>query len=135
MKLNLGHVARLNLHSLLGQVPAKVGEIRLFWAIQEKLALTEKENKAVGYHEEVGPPPEKQRIARWNSDQTIEEVQIDLSDEEVDILSRVLDVAQFPSQGNRVWLEPLLVTLDEHEDRVKAERAAAAHPAKFKRRR
>jgi len=47
MKLMLDHTQRLNLHALLGAQRADVGSIRAIWAIQDRLALSADEEKAI----------------------------------------------------------------------------------------
>ena len=48
MKLILDHTQRLNLHALLGAQRADVGSIRAIWAIQDKVALADEEEAAIG---------------------------------------------------------------------------------------
>src|SRR5471030_469461 len=53
MKLTLDHTQRLNLHALLGAQRADVGSIRAIWAIQDRIALEDDEEKAVDVKREM----------------------------------------------------------------------------------
>jgi hypothetical protein len=53
MKLTLDHTQRLNLHALLGAQRADVGSIRAIWAVQDKIALSADEEKAIELKREL----------------------------------------------------------------------------------
>lgn len=53
MKVQLDHTQRLNLHALLGAQRGDVATVRVIWAIQDKIALTPDEEKAIELKREL----------------------------------------------------------------------------------
>jgi len=53
MKIQLDHIQRLNLHALLGAQRGDVATIRALWVLQDRLALTPEEEKAIELKREI----------------------------------------------------------------------------------
>jgi len=62
MKIQLDHVQRLNLHALLGAQRGDVATIRALWALQDKLALTPEEEKAIELRREFAAGHEQRHM-------------------------------------------------------------------------
>jgi hypothetical protein len=108
MKLMLDHTQRLNLHALLGVQRVDVGSIRPIWALQDKLALDEFEEKAIGLRCETINGKE---LKVWDPSLTIPVKELDLAATEVVRIKAAIEVwASFSVATDRRWLEPLLET-------------------------
>ena len=106
MKLMLDHTQRLNLHALLGAQRADVGSIRAIWAIQDRLALDEAEEKAVGLKREIVAGQER---VVWNPALSLPTREFEFSDTEIARIKAAIE--SWPTYGadaDRRWLEPLL---------------------------
>ena len=116
MKLTLDHNQRLNLHALLGAQRADVGSIRAIWAVQDKLALDAKEEKAKELKRELVSGQE--RIV-WNPSLSIPAQDFDLCEAEVARLTAALQTWDSYAAGvDRRWLEPLIRALFSPEGKL-----------------
>ncbi len=97
-QLDLDHVQRLNLHALLGQQTAIVGQIRPIWALQKRLDLNKEEAAAIGLNRDA---------MTWDAGGILEPKQFTFTDTEVSLIRPALERATFPAAA-RSWLEPLL---------------------------
>ncbi|MBI4907860.1 MAG: hypothetical protein HY820_29820 [Acidobacteria bacterium] len=106
MKIHLDHIQRLNLHALLGAQRGDVATIRALWAIQDKLALTPDEEKAIEFKREVVFGQER---LTWNPALIVPAREFELTDAEIARIGAVLDTwAGYGVNADRRWLEPLL---------------------------
>ena len=109
MHLMLDHTQRLNLHTLLGAQRADVGSIRAIWAIQDRLALSAEEEKAIELKREVVAGQER---VVWNPTLSIPAKEFEFSDAEVGRIKTVLQMwDSYGAAADRRWLEPLLELL------------------------
>ncbi len=106
MKIQLDHIQRLNLHALLGAQRGDVATIRALWALQDKLALSPEEEKAIELRREFGGGHER---LLWNPALNLPPKELELSEAD---LARIHDALEtWPSYwagSDRRWLEPLL---------------------------
>src|SRR5947209_9028341 len=105
MKLTLDHTQRLNLHALLGAQRADVGSIRAIWAIQDGIALTGDEEKALELKREVVGGQER---VVWNPAMTVPIREFEFSEGEVARLAAAVRTwDSYAVCADRRWLEPL----------------------------
>jgi hypothetical protein len=113
MKLTLDHTQRLNLHALLGAQRADVGSIRAIWAVQDKLALNEDEEKALELKHEMAGGQER---VVWNSALSIQATEVEFSDSEIARLKAAIQGwDSYGANADRRWLQPLINTLFAEE--------------------
>jgi len=106
MKLMLDHTQRLNLHALLGAQRADVGSIRAIWAIQDRLALSADEEKAIELKREIIAGQE--RMA-WNSELSLPPREFEFTEAEVVRIKAALQTwDSYGVAADRQWLQPLL---------------------------
>jgi len=109
MKIQPDHMQRLNLHALLGAQRTDVGSIRAIWAIQDRIALDAREEKALDLkRENVGG----QERAVWNPSLSIPPREFDFT--AADLARIKIALQTWDSYGaiaDRHWLEPLIEAL------------------------
>jgi len=106
MKLMLDHTQRLNLHALLGAQRADVGSIRAIWAVQDRLALSADEEKAIELKREIVAGQER---VVWNSALYLPPKEYDFNDAEVARLKAGLQTWEsYGVAADRRWLEPIV---------------------------
>lgn len=111
MKVNLDHAQRLNLHALLGAQCVDVGAIRGIWALQDRLALTTEEEKAIELRREFINGQER---VLWNPALNLQPTEFDLSEVEVSRIKAALQSwASYAVGTDRRWLQPLLSVIFE----------------------
>lgn len=116
LTLKLDHIQRLNLHVLLGAQRGDVATIRALWALQDKLALTPEEEKAIELKRELVAGQER---VVWNPALAIPPKQLDFTDTELArVRSAVETWASYGVTADRRWLEPLLACLSTQPNRV-----------------
>jgi hypothetical protein len=109
MRLMLDHTQRLNLHALLGAQRADVGSIRAIWAIQDRLALSADEEKAIDLKRETVAGQER---LVWNPALSIAAQDFEFSDPEVARIKGALqNWDSYGANVDRCWLEPLVERL------------------------
>ena len=109
MTLQLNHTQRLNLSALLGAQRANVGDMRMFWKLQDKLELTEAEKQAINLRMVRVQDTE---MPAWDRDKTIPEQTFELSETEAARIQKIIDEwPTFVAASDRLWLEPLLAQL------------------------
>lgn len=109
MKLMLDHTQRLNLHALLGAQRADVGSIRAIWAIQDRLALSADEEKAIDLKREIVAGQER---LVWNPALSIPAKGFEFSDAEVARIKAAIETwDSYSANADRGWLRPLLDVL------------------------
>ena len=109
MKLKLDHTQRLNLHALLGAQRADVGSIRSIWAVQDKIALNDEEEKAIELKHELVNGQER---AVWNPTQELAAKEFNFSEAEAARIRAALQAWESYSAGtDRRWLQPLVEAL------------------------
>ncbi|HOL73875.1 MAG TPA: hypothetical protein PKW45_20690 [Bryobacteraceae bacterium] len=106
MHLMLDHTQRLNLHALLGAQRADVGSIRAIWAIQDRLALSADEEKAIDLKREIIAGQEH---LVWNPALSIPAKEFEFTDAEVVRIKAALQTwDSYTVAADRRWLQPLL---------------------------
>ena len=116
MKLMLDHTQRLNLHALLGAQRADVGSIRAIWAIQDRLALSAHEEKAINLKREIVAGQER---VVWNPALSIPAKEFEFSDAEIARIRAALQTwDSYGAAADRQWLQPLLDLLFRDEPAV-----------------
>jgi len=106
MKLMLDHTQRLNLHALLGAQRADVGSIRAIWAIQDRLALSADEEKAINLKREIVAGQER---VVWNPALSIPAKEFEFTEAEVARIRAALQTwDSYGAAADRKWLQPLL---------------------------
>ena len=120
MRTELTIAQRINLHFLVGTLPAKdIKWIRLAWQIMDKLELSEEEKKAINYELVPLDPEGNQLVPRW-TDGVLPAKEFDFDRNETAFLRHALESAAMRSGllpgPARVWLEPLINTFILEED-------------------
>lgn len=107
MKLMLDHTQRLNLHALLGAQRADVGSIRAIWAIQDRLALSADEERAIELKREIVAGQER---VIWNPVLSIPAKEFEFTEAEVARIRAALQTwdSSYGAAADRQWLQPLL---------------------------
>ena len=106
MKIQLDHVQRLNLHALLGAQRNDVSTIRALWALQDKLALSLEEEKAIELKREFVAAQER---VVWNAARTVPVREFELTEQELARIQGALEAwTSYVANADRRWLEPLL---------------------------
>jgi len=100
MKLELDHIQRLNLHALLGARRGYFATIRALWALQDKLAFTPDEEKAVGLKRELVGGHER---VVWNPTLALPPKEFDFTDAEFSGVRSALDT--WANYGLGAWQE------------------------------
>jgi hypothetical protein len=109
MKLMLDHTQRLNLHALLGAQRADVGSIRAIWAIQDRLALSADEEKAIELKREIVGGQER---VIWNPALSIPPKVYEFTDAEITRIKAALQLWDgYSVATDRHWLEPTIHAL------------------------
>lgn len=111
MLLSLDHQQRLNLIALMGAQRANVAEMRMFWAMQDRLALDDQEKEAIQYRIAMDQGME---IPSWNRELRLEPKEFEISDIEGQRLRRVIEEwPHFLTAMDRLWITPLLDQLPQ----------------------
>lgn len=106
MKLMLDHTQRLNLHALLGAQRADVGSLRAIWAIQDRLALSADEEKALDLKREIVAGQER---VVWNPTLSIPAKEFEFTEAEIVRIKAALQTwDSYAAAADRRWLQPLL---------------------------
>jgi len=106
MKLMLDHTQRLNLHALLGAQRADVGSIRAIWAIQDRLALSADEEKAINLKREIVAGQER---VVWNPALSIPAKEFEFTDPEAARIRAAIQTwDSYAVNADRRWLQPLV---------------------------
>ncbi len=106
MKLMLDHTQRLNLHALLGAQRADVGSIRAIWAIQDRIALSTDEEKAIELKREIVAGQER---LLWNPVLSSPAKEFEFSEAEIARIRAALQTwDSYGVAADRTWLQPLL---------------------------
>jgi len=106
MRLILDHTQRLNLHALLGAQRSDVGSIRAIWAIQDRLALSADEEKAIDLKRETVAGQER---VVWNPTLSIPAKEFEFTDTEaVRLRAAIQTWDSYGANADRRWLEPLV---------------------------
>jgi hypothetical protein len=109
MKIQLDHIQRLNLHALLGAQRGDVATIRALWAVQDRLGLTQEEEKIIELKREFVAGQER---VVWNPALSIPAEEFDFTEAELARIRAVLESwANYGVKADRRWLEPLLTAL------------------------
>lgn len=113
MKLTLDHTQRLNLHALLGAQRADVGSIRAIWAVQDKIALSVDEERALELKRElVGG----QKRVVWNPSRSLSLKKFEFSDSDVARIKAAIQAwDSYSANADRRWLQPLFSSLFSSE--------------------
>lgn len=113
MNLTLDHTQRLNLHAILGAQRGDVATIRAYWALQDRLALTPEEERAIELKREfVGG---HDRVV-WNPVQSLPPREFAVTDTELSRIRAALETwGNYGVKTDRNWLEPLLETVGAAE--------------------
>jgi len=121
MKATLTFTQRINLHTLVGTLPARdVKGIRLAWNVMDKLDLSAEEKQAINYRLVQLDPEGSQFVPRWDDRATTPTKEFQFNQAEVAFLRQALEIAA--AQGSllpgpqRAWLEPLLDTFISKEE-------------------
>jgi len=106
MKIELDHIQRLNIYALLGAQRGDLATIRALWALQDKLALTVEEEKAIELKREVVAGQER---VTWNPAAALPPRAFDLTEPEAARIRSALETwVSYSPCNDRGWLEPLL---------------------------
>jgi len=109
MTIELSHTQRLNLHALLGAQHADLASIRALWTIQDNLALSIEEEKAIELRREVVAGRER---VLWNPALSLPLKQFEFTEGDRAHLRRVVETWDgYGVTADRQWLEPLLARL------------------------
>lgn len=109
MKLMLDHTQRLNLHALLGAQRADVGSIRAIWAIQDRIALSADEEKAIDLKREIVAGQER---VVWNPSLSIPAKEFEFTEAEIARIRAALQTWDaYGVATDRKWLAPLIEAL------------------------
>lgn len=102
----LDHTQRLNLHALLGAQRADVGSVRAIWAIQDRLALSADEEKAIELKREIVAGQER---VVWNPAISLPAKEFEFSEAEIARIRAALQTwDSYGAAVDRQWLQPLL---------------------------
>src|SRR6185437_1063184 len=113
MTLELTHAQRINLVALLGGLPVQVQTIRRYWAVLDKIDLSEEEKQAIGFKEAMGL--DRRPIAVWNPAASLPVKEIEFTNWEIEILRSLLRPETEVLVFSRDWLEGLLDQLGSPE--------------------
>lgn len=109
MKLTLDHTQRLNLHALLGAQRADVGSIRAIWAVQDRLALDDGEEKAIELKRGLVNGQER---AEWNPGLSLAAREFEFPEAEAARIRTALqEWNSYGASTDRRWLQPLIEAL------------------------
>jgi hypothetical protein len=109
MDLFLDHTQRLNLHAMIGIQRGSVDEIRLWWRLQDVIALDDGERRAINYRTvRIGEAEQPS----WDLDRVSPRC-FTFTTEECARLARLVKEWQYGfTAADRRWLEPLLAQLE-----------------------
>jgi hypothetical protein len=109
MKIQLDHIQRLNLHALLGAQRGDLATVRTLWALQDKLALTQEEEKLIELQRELVNGQER---VVWNPSLGLPPKEFAFTDAELARLKAALESwNRSDVRKDRPWLQPLLDNL------------------------
>jgi hypothetical protein len=126
MTLNLNYHQRINLILLAGVQRGNVNEMRLFWGLQDRLALSDAEKRSVDYQVEVDASGLEQ--PRWNHPKARDTAPLafELTEAEAQRVRRMLEEwPNFLAMVDRIWIEPLM-------DQLPVAGAPAAAPSSLR---
>ena len=124
MTIRLDHIQRLNLYALLGAQRGDVFTIRALWALQDKLALTPKEEATIELKREVVAGRER---TIWNPALTLPPKTYEFTDLEIRRVRAVVEAWNSYGTTDRAWLEPLIFVLSIGEVQDSSERTPDGH--------
>src|SRR5262245_1236417 len=102
MTLFLDHQQRLNLIALLGAQRATLAGMRSFWAMQDRLALNDAEQEAIGYQVIAENGME---IPRWDASRKLAARSFEFSEAETQRVKKIIDEwPSFLAAADRKWL-------------------------------
>lgn len=111
MKLTLNHAQRLNLYALLGAQRADVGSIRAIWSIQDRLALSTDEERAIELKRELVGGQER---VVWNPGLSLPAREFEFAEPEFARIKAAIETwGGYAVNSDRSWLEPLVMHLLE----------------------
>jgi hypothetical protein len=106
MTLTLDHIQRLNPCALLGAQRGDVATVHALWALQDKLALSPDEEKAVELKREVVASQDR---VSWNPGLATPVKQIELTGPEVARVKAAVETwDSYGAAADRRWLEPMI---------------------------
>ena len=105
MKLTLDETQRLNLHTIIGGQRGTVDELRLFWRLQDKIALTDEEKEHIQFKSVQN---NGNVTVTWDT-RLLTKVEFELKDDEEKSITKIFKDGQIGFAAyDRMWLEPLL---------------------------
>jgi len=109
MDLFLDHTQRLNLHLMMGAQRGSVDEIRLWWRLQDLIALDDQERTAIEYRTvRFGDAEQPQ----WNPSK-VSSRRYEFTTDEIERIRKLIKEWQHGfAASDRLWLEPLLAQLE-----------------------
>jgi hypothetical protein len=111
MKLSLDLAARVNLGTLVGLAECRtLADVKAAWELLDKLELSNSEKEKIEYQVQFVNGNE---IPVWNREKTLPQVDVVLTDSEVERITKILGAARYAPGPMRRWLEPLLLQLPE----------------------
>jgi hypothetical protein len=112
MILSIDHQQRLNLIALMGAQRANVAEMRMFWALQDKLDLNADEKETIGYR--IATDPSGIEIPSWNRELKLPPKEFEVSEAEGQRLRKIIEEwPHFLTAMDRAWIVPLLDQLPQ----------------------
>lgn len=110
--LILDESQRLNLHLMMGQQRGTLNEIRVFWKVQDKIALSDEDRTHIDFKVVQN---NGNSVTSWNQLKVTPQ-EFEFSSEELDNLIKMFKEWQYGFTAiDRTWLEPLLAQLDNIE--------------------
>ncbi len=106
MKIQLDHIQRLSLHTLLGAQRGDLATIRVLWALQDKLALKPDEENAIELRREIIAGQERMV---WNPELSLPLKDFEVTDAEAARIKAAIEIwRSYAVSADRRWLEPLV---------------------------
>lgn len=106
MKIQLDHIQRLNLHALLGAQRGDLAMIRALWALQDRIALTRDEERAIELKREFAAG---QECVMWNPACTISASEFDFGEQDAARIRAAIETWNlYGAAADRRWLEPIV---------------------------
>lgn len=110
MQLILSHTQRLNVHFIAGSQKGTVDEIRAYWSLQDMVQLTEEEKQSINYS--LIRNGDGSSYPRWDVEPAAQTKAFEVTQEQMERLSRLVKGWPTYSGLDRAWLEPLLAQLE-----------------------
>ena len=105
--MKLDYSQRLNLHALMGGQRGSVDDVRFFWKLQDRIALSEEEKKEVNFRfENVSG----NQVAMWDvTPIAFRTKEFEFSNDEIERIRKMINEWQPGfSASDRMWLESLI---------------------------